>query len=454
MDAPPTEPRAGHPPERRSLLRALGLHRRELRAWAMYDWANSAFATTIMAAVLPIYYSSVAASHLEHHVATARWAYTQVVALIIGVAIALTMGALADYLGAKKRFLAAFMLFGVFGCLGLWFAEEGDWLLTSICYVLGHVGFASSNVFYESLLPHLADEKEIDRVSTAGYAIGYIGGGTLLAFNLAWILMPDTFGFADSGQATRAAFVSTGIWWALFSIPILRHVPEPPRELDRGERANANPVVASVKRLGQTFREIRKHRDVFTFLLAFWLYNDGIITIIKMATIYGTEIGLEQGDLIGALLLVQFLGIPFTFAYGALADRIGTKPAIYLALVVYIGICTLGYFMDQAWQFWALACGVGAVQGGAQGLSRSLYGSMVPPGKSSEFFSFFSISSKIGSIFGVLVFGVISEGAGTSRLSILSLIAFFIVGMILLSRVDVQRGRAAARAEEAEMHVA
>lgn len=449
MDAPLTGQ-----PEARSFLRSLGLHRRELRAWAMYDWANSAFATTIMAAVLPIYFSSAAAANLEKNVATAYWAYTQAVALALGVVIALSTGALADYLGARKRFLAAFTFMGAMGTCGLWFAGKGDWMLASGCYIIGHIGFAGGNVFYESLLPHLAGEQEIDRVSTAGYAIGYLGGGLLLALNLAWIQMPATFGFADIGQATRAAFVSAGIWWAIFAIPLLRRVPEPPRELAQGEKLHMNPVAATFVRLGRTFREVMRFRDAFVFLLAFWLYNDGIITIIKMATIYGTEIGLGQGDLIGALLLVQFLGVPFTFVYGPLAGRLGAKGGIYLTLVIYMAICCLGYYMTEGWQFWMLAIGVAMVQGGSQALSRSLYASMVPPGKSSEFFSFYGISSKIGNIFGVLVFGAVSQGTGTSRSGILSLVIFFVLGMLLLSRVDVTRGRAAARAAEARMHVA
>jgi UMF1 family MFS transporter len=447
MDAP-------HP-QGRSFLHTLGLHRRDLRAWAMYDWANSAFATTIMAVVLPIYFSNISEASLGRPLATAYWGYTQAVALALGVAIALTTGALADYLGARKRFLAAFALLGVLGTSALWFAGNGDWMLAASFYVVGHIGFAGGNVFYESLLPHLAGEKDIDRVSVAGYAIGYLGGGVLLAINLAWILMPETFGFDGIGAATRASFVSVGVWWLVFSIPLLRRVPEPPRELDprAGEHAGMNAVVVTFRRLGQTFREIRRFRDVFVFLLAFWLYNDGIITIIKMATIYGTEIGLGQSDLIGAMLLTQFLGVPFTFMYGAIAGRIGAKGGIYITLVIYIGICCLGYFMTEAWQFWLLAGAVSMVQGGSQALSRSLYGSMVPPGKSSEFFSFFSISSKVGNILGVLVFGAVSHGTGTSRASILSLVGFFVVGLILLSRVDVERGRAAARAEEAKLKV-
>jgi UMF1 family MFS transporter len=449
MDAPLTAE-----PEGRSFLRSLGLHRRELRAWAMYDWANSSFATTIMAAVLPIYFSSVAAEGLAKNVATSYWGYTQNVALALGMAIGLSTGALADYLGAKKRFLAAFTVAGALGTTALWFAGPGDWVLVAGCYSIGQIGFSGANVFYESLLPHVASEREIDRVSAAGYAIGYFGGGLLLLINAAWIMKPDIFGFADWREAMRASFISAGIWWLLFSIPLLRRVPEPARELARGEQRDKNPVAATFVRLGHTFRELRKFRDAFLFLLAFLLYNNGILTIIYMATIYGTEIGLNQFDLIGALLLVQFLGVPFTFVYGPLAKGLGAKGGIYLTLVIYMAICCMGYFMTEGWQFWLLACVVAMVQGGSQALSRSLYGSMVPPGKSSEFFSFFGVNSKIGNILGVFVFSFVGQLAGTSRAGILSLVAFFIGGMILLSRVDVARGRASAKAEEARMHVA
>jgi UMF1 family MFS transporter len=222
-----------------------------------------------------------------------------------------------------------------------------------------------------------------------------------------------------------------------------------------------NPFRASVGRVIETFKTIRQHREVFIFLLAFWCYNDGINTIIKMATIYGAEIGIAENHLIGALLLVQFLGIPFTFAYGALAGRIGTKNGIYLALIVYTGISVLGYFMNAAWQFWVLACAVAMVQGGSQALSRSLYSTLVPRGKSSEFFGFYAISGKFGNILGPFIFSVVSQLAGGSRLSILSLIVFilslivfFVVGMFLLSRVDVEKGRRAALAEDAELRPA
>ena len=434
-----------------SWLWALGLHRKELRAWALYDWANSAFVTSIMAAILPVYYQQVAAVGVAENLRTAYWGYTQSVALVIIALAAPILGAAADYLGCKKKFLSCFVGVGVTASALLYFVSEGDWLFASIVFIAGNIGFAGSEIFYESLLPHIAREDEIDRVSTGGYAIGYVGGGLLLALQLAWISSPGSFGLSDAGQASRLSFVSVALWWAIFTIPLLRTVPEPKRRLEPGEERARNPIGAALARVVETFREIRGYRQVFLFLLAFWFYNDGINTIIKMATIYGAEIGIGQNDLIGALLLVQFVGIPATFAFGALAARIGAKRGVYLALAVYTGIAVLGYFMREAWQFWVLACGVALVQGGSQALSRSMFAAIIPKGKSSEFFGFYSISGKFGNIVGPLVFAVVSQLAGGSRLSVLSLIVFFAGGMILLSRVDIEEGKRVARMADDEM---
>ena len=434
-----------------SWLRALGLDRKETRAWAMYDWANSAFVTSIGAAILPVYYQQVAGVGVPGHLRTAYWGYTQSVAAVIIALAAPILGAAADYLGIKKKFLSFFVAIGVTASALLYFVTEGDWLFASLVFIVGNIGFAGSEIFYESLLPHIAREDEIDRVSTGGYAIGYLGGGLLLALQLVWISSPGSFGMPDAGQASRISFVSVALWWAIFTVPLLRTVPEPERRLEPGEASGANAIRSSFARVAATFRQIRGHRHVFLFLLAFWFYNDGINTIIKMATIYGAEIGIGRNDLFGALLLVQFVGIPATFAFGALAARIGAKRGVYLALVVYTGIAVLGYFMREAWQFWVLACAVAMVQGGSQALSRSIFATIVPKGKSSEFFGFYSISGKFGNIVGPLVFARVSQLAGSSRLSILSLIVFFVGGMILLSRVDIEEGRRAAQAEDAAL---
>lgn len=410
----------------------------------MYDWANSAFATTIMAAVLPVYYAQVAGATLPGNTATVYWAYTSSISLLAAALLSPVLGAIADFRGAKKRFLVVFMLLGVAGTALLYFVRTGDWLAASIFFVVGEMGFAGSLVFYDSLLPHIAGPDEIDQVSSRGYAMGYLGGGILLAINLAMIMLAP----AEMTEImTRLTFLSVALWWFVFSIPLMRWVSEPPHRVMAGEHGR-NPVAVSFKRLAQTFRDIRRYRDLFIFLVAFWFYNDGIGTIIKMATIYGAEIGLGQTTLIGTLLMVQFVGIPFAFLFGWLAKKIGTKTSIYLSLLIYTGICVMGYFMSQEWQFWALGFAVATVQGGSQALSRSLFGRLVPKSKSAEFFGFFSVSEKFAGIMGPFIFGLVGQLMGNSRLAIISLIIFFMVGAGLLSRVNVDEGVRAAQAEE------
>ena len=309
-------------------------------------------------------------------------------------------------------------------------------------------------MFYESLLPHIARPNEIDRVSTAGYAMGYVGGGILLALNLAWIQKPEWFGLPSGpglteSQATlpvRLAFLSVAVWWLVFSIPLFRRVPEPPARLESDEWRGENPVRAAFVRLGETFRELRGYRQAFLMLLAFLIYNDGIQTIIKMATAYGTEIGIGQSALIAAILLVQFVGIPFSFLFGMLAGWIGAKRALFLGLLVYTVISILGYYMKTATHFFILAGLVGMVQGGTQALSRSLFAAMVPQHKSGEFFGFFSVFEKFAGIFGPLIFAGTIAATGSSRNAILSVIAFFAVGAAILAFVDLDEGKRAARA--------
>jgi len=429
--------------ERVNILEKLALRRRDLQAWALYDWANSAFVTTVVATVLPIYYADVAGADLPPHLRTAYWGYASGIGLLIVALISPILGAASDYLGAKKKFLFCFLLLGIFGSAGLYFVGRGDWLLAAVLCIIGNIGFSAGNVFYEALLPHIARDDEIDRVSAAGFALGYVGGGVLLLINLSWIMFPDFFGFADKSAAVRWSFVSVAVWWAVFSVPLFLFVPEPPASGKHQFSGFHQPILLACKNLWQTFRHIRAYKEVFLFLCAFWLYMEGIGTIIKMATIYGKEIGIASHSLIGAFILVQFVGIPFTFAFGQLAGRLGAKRGIMVSLVVYMGISVFGFFMTTGWHFWVLACAVGMVQGGAQALSRSLFASMVPVQKSAEFFGFFSVSSKFAGVLGPFFFGVLSQSMGGSRYSILFLIIFFIIGMALLAFVDVDRGRAA-----------
>jgi UMF1 family MFS transporter len=425
-------------------------YRRIINSWAMYDWANSAFATTIMAALFPPFYRSLAtAAGMSEANATAAWAYTSSIALLIVALLAPVLGAISDHTGGKKWYIAFFAGMGILGTGLLVLLGEGAYILGSILFIMGNVGFAGANVFYESLLPHIAKRDDIDQVSTRGYALGYLGGGILLIINVLWYMWPDLFFMPSVGFALRAAFFSVAVWWALFSIPLFRNVPEPP--VVRTEDEPVSVLSAGFARLSHTFRRMTSYKQLLLFLIAFWIYNNGIGTIILMATAYGDEIGIELSDMVIALIISQFVGIPFSFAFGWLARQISAKRSILLALIVYTLISVAGYFMKTATHFYILAFMVGTVQGGSQALSRSLYGAMVPKSQTAEFFGFYSTSSKIAGVLGPLLFGVVSQLAGESRLSIVSLIIFFLVGGLLLLRVDVTEGVRVAREEDVEV---
>ena len=435
------------------LAAKLGLNRRELRSWALYDFANSAFQTTIVAAVFPIYFQRVAAADLPPSLATSRFAWATTIAICIVAIVAPLLGALADTRKLKKPLLGMFLAIGAGATAAMYAIQQGDWKLALVLFMIGNVGVAGSIVFYESLLPHIARGEELDRVSTAGYAIGYLGGGLLLALNLAMIQQPQWFGIPDAGVATRLSFLSVAVWWVLFSWPLFRHVPEPRVAAPAPTGSPGAALAQSARRLASTFRELRKYRQALLLLLAFFLYNDGIQTIIRMAAIYGAEVGIDQSALIGALLLVQFVGVPCSFAFGALAGRIGPKKAVMIGLFAYIGILVFTYYMTTASEFYILAASVGVVQGGTQALSRSMFASMIPRHKSSEFFAFFGVFERYAGVLGPAIFAVMA-GFGSSRSAILTLIPFFVAGILLLWRVDVAAGRREAAAGEAQFGAA
>jgi UMF1 family MFS transporter len=429
------------------LFDRIGLDRPETRAWAIYDWANSAFQCTIITAIFPVYYSSVAAAGLPGSTATARFAAATTIALTIIAVASPILGAYADFAGAKKRMLAAFMSVGVAATAAMFLIREGDWRLAEWLFVAANIGISGSFVFYDSLLPHIAADDEIDRVSSAGYALGYLGGGLLLVVNLLWIMKPAWFGLPDAGFGSRLSFLSVAVWWVAFSIPMFRRVPEPPVKPDAAAVASGNVVGASLVQLFDTLRELRRYRQAALMLVAFLIYNDGVGTIIRMAGIYGAEMNLPQDALIGAIVMVQFVGIPFAILFGKLAGPIGAKRAIFLSLVIYVAISILGFRMRTIQEFYLLAFLVGTVQGGSQALSRSLFATMVPRHKSSEFFGFFAVFEKFAGIFGPAVFALTVALTGSSRNAILSVIAFFVVGAALLARVDVAEGRQRAARE-------
>jgi UMF1 family MFS transporter len=416
------------------------MNKKEIFGWTMYDWANSAFATTMMAAVLPIYYHDVAAKGVDSTTATAFWGYSQTIAIIIVAVLSPILGAVADSSYSKSKFVRGFALIGIISCLLFAFVGQGDWLLASLLFVLGTVGFSGGNAFYDAFLPEIAPKNQMDRISSRGYAFGYIGGGLLLLINLLMIMKYQWFLFPDATTATKAVFVTVGIWWLLFSIPFFRHVKDK-RPSDEVKRKGTS-YRDGFRRVAETFKEIKQYKELLKFLIAFWIFNDGISTIIKMATIYGRDIGIGQTDLIAALLITQFVGIPFSFFFGWLSGRIAAKKALLIALWIYVLIVGLGYFMTSAWQFYLLAFMVGIVQGGAQALSRSIFGQMIPEGRSAEYYGFFGISSKFSSVFGPFLFALVAQLTGTSRLGIISVALFFLVGIFMLMFVDIEKGEA------------
>ena len=405
-----------------------GKDRKQILSWAMYDWANQAFATSVRAGVLPIYYSTVAASSLDPSTATVYWSYTLAIALVIIALLAPVFGAISDYSNQKMFYLKLCTFFGTLFTALLYFINSGDWLYASLIFILANISFSLGEIFYNSLLKFIAGNNNVDRISSFGYAAGYFGGGLLLAINLVMF-----FYIENSQLAAKLCFLSVSLWWAFFSIPIFKNIEEP---VTNTRVENISYIKIGFTRLYRTFKEIKKYRQLFLFLIAFWVYNDGIGTIIKLALIYGTELGIGPISLLGALLATQFVGIPFTIVFGKMSGRIGTKNSIYAGLIVYAIISILAFFITTALHFWILALLVGTVQGGTQALSRSYFCFMVPEEKSAEFFGFYGMSSKFAGIAGPLTFAIVAQLTGSSRLSILSIIVFFIAGIIVLSFVN------------------
>jgi UMF1 family MFS transporter len=427
--------------------------RKVIFSWCMYDWANSAFATTIMAAVLPPYFIEIAKSKLGGNIdiASAYWAYTVTIAMLTGAILSPILGAIADHSGARKRLMFFFAVTGSAASALLVMVTTGDWLLASLLYILGNISFTSSIVFNDSLLPYIAGDR-IDTVSSQGYATGYLGGGILLVVNLAMIMKPDLFGIPDTGWGVRLSFVTVGVWWIIFTIPVMLNVPEPPVTILRGEYRN--PVAAGFQRLAKTFSEIRKFGETFKMLIAFWLYNDGIGTIIVMATAFGKVIGIQETHLIAAIVMVQFLGIPFTLLFGRIARRFSPKTGIMISLFIYTGIAVGAYFIQNTVHFFILAFFVSMVQGGSQALSRSLYGSMIPKSKTAEFYGFYDVSSKVAGILGPFIYATVTQFTASSRNGIIAIVFFFLAGAIILSLVNHRRGIETAERVEREIQQA
>ncbi len=405
------------------------LRRRPVVAWAFYDWANSAFATTVMAGFFPVFFKEYWNAGVVATESTFRLGLLNGLGAAVVALLAPVLGAIADRSSSRVRMLMMVTLLGCAATAGLALVAQGHWVAASLLYMLASLGFWGGIVFNDSLLLHVTEPDEYDLVSGFGYALGYLGGGLLFAVNVFMTLQPQLFGLADAGEAVRASFVTVGVWWLIFALPCVLVVKE--RKAVRSVGA-AEAVRQGLRELRGTLAEVRKYRPVLWFLAAYFLYIDGVNTVIKMAVDYGLSLGFGPADLMKALLLTQFVAFPAALAFGWLGRRIGARRGIFLALTVYAGVTCYAYFIDSARDFYVLAVVVGLVQGGIQSLSRSYFGRLVPEGKSSEFFGFYNMMGKFAAVLGPLLMAITARVTGDSRLSILSILVLFIAGGTLL----------------------
>jgi len=429
--------------------------------WAMYDWANSAFATTVMAGFFPIFFKQYWSIGADVNQSTAMLGFGNSIASLLVALMAPILGAIADRGSFKKKFLISFAYLGVLMTAGLYLVGKGEWLVAIFVYVMGVIGYSGANIFYDSLLPSVADESKVDSVSSLGFAMGYLGGGLLFFLNVVMSLKPGIFGLADAGEAVRWSFISVALWWGSFTIITIAWVPEP--ESGKNE-STENSVREGFNQLYRTFQEIRHLKTVLLFLLAYWFYIDGVDTIVKMAVDYGITIGFESNDLIIALLIVQFVGFPAALIFGRLGEHWGVRPSIFLAIGVYIAVTIWGSMMREKYEFYVLAVVIGLVQGGIQALSRSYYSRLIPKNQAAEYFGFYNMLGKFAAILGPALMGVvglimrnllmpespsaeqlIQVGQDAARWSIASIIVLFVIGAVLFYFVDEEKGRLEAK---------
>ena len=416
---------------------------RKVWGWAFYDWANSAFATAVIAGFFPLFFKQYWSAGAD--AATSTW-HLGVANSVAGLTVALMaplLGAIADRGGAKRRLLTLFALLGVIMTIGLSLVAKGQWQMALLLYVIANVGFAAGNVFYDSLLPSVAGRDRLDRVSGFGFGLGYLGGGLLFAFDVWMTISPHTFGLADAGEAVRLSFVTVGLWWALFTVPLLWWVPEPSSGSGSGNGSGTGlplrqAVREGIRQFVSTFRQLRQLRSVWLFLIAYWLYIDGVDTIVRMAVDYGAALGFETADLIKALLLVQFVGFPAAIAYGWMGERIGAKRGLLIGIGAYCAITVWGTQITERWEFYGLAVAIGLVQGGVQALSRSFYARLIPAGQEAEFFGFYNIFGKFAAVLGPLMMGGVVVLTGDHRMALLSVLVLLIGGGLVLTRVRVE----------------
>ncbi len=426
--------------------------------WAMYDWANSAFACTVMAGFFPVFFKQYWSHGADVNMSTAQLGLGNSLASLLVALMAPILGAIADKGSSRKKFLIFFCYLGVLMTAGLFVVQQGQWALAIFVYAMGIIGFSGSNIFYDSLLPGITNEKNIDFVSGMGFAMGYLGGGLLFLVNVLMTLMPEKFGLPDAAAAVRYSFISVAFWWGGFALLTIFWVPEEkePASLKEG----FSPVVEGFKQLVGTFKKIRHLKTILLFLVAYWFYIDGVDTIIRMAVDYGMSLGFASNDLILALLITQFVGFPSAIVFGKLGQKWSVRKSIYLAIAIYIGITIWGTMMTQKHEFYILAIVIGLVQGGIQALSRSYYSRLIPKNKAAEYYGFYNMLGKFAAILGPLLIGIVglitrrilmpdsptpeqivAVGRMASRWGIGSILILFFIGAFLFYLVDEEKGK-------------
>mgnify|MGYP006159185753 FL=1 len=406
------------------------LKRKKIVSWALYDWANSVFATTVMAGFFPIFFKSFWAADLSPIESTAAIGTANSLSGLFIMLLAPILGAFSDVRKIKKQFLAFFAATGILSTAYLYYIPQGDWFYAAFLYTLAAIGFSGGNIFYDSLIGSVSNDHERNKVSSLGYSLGYLGGGILFIVNVLMYLNPTWFGLASDIEAILYSFLSVSVWWAVFSIPLFLNVDE---------ASNSSPsqsiwadISHSFKSVASTLKEVKKHKRAALFLISYWLYMDGVDTIVRMATAYGSDIGLDTPSMITALIMTQFIGFPATLVFGMYADKIGFKKILTIGISVYIIICFFAANMNTATEFYIIAGAVGLVQGGVQAISRSFFSSLIPKNKEAQFFGFYNLVGKSAVLIGPLLVSWVAYIFNNPRFGILSLLILFIPGLILL----------------------
>lgn len=407
-------------------------------SWALYDWANSAYATVILAGFFPLFFKQYWSDASDVSTSTFQLGLTNSIASTVIVILAPVLGAIADAGNLKKRLLLIFALLGIVMSAGLYFVAQGEAILALTLFCLSVVGFSGSIIFYDALITDISEEKNYNKVSSLGYALGYLGGGILFAFDVYMTLNPGQFGFSNSSEAVKFSFLTVSLWWFVFSLPLFFNVQEKHYQSNLKPRA---AILAGFKQLRITFGKILKLPMVLLFLFAYWLYIDGVDTIVRMAVDYGMSLGFNSSDLITALLITQFVGFPSAIAFGYLANFIGTKQGILLAIAIYFLTTLWAAQISDVSEFYMLAIIIGLVQGGVQALSRSFYARIIPKNQSAEFFGFYNMLGKFAAVIGPIMVGVVSLTTQSPRISILSISVFFVIGGIMLYYVDEDKAK-------------